>query len=520
MLQHRVGLSARFHRTMLALIGGAALLAPGLAAADDLVASTLPGSRATQIGETVTVFATVINISGKALDNCSVTLSGYPVTVDYTLTDPATNTPEGPVDTPFPMAVSALQTLVLSLTPSAALAPTQLPLVFGCDGAQSAQSLPGLDTVLLSAGTSQPADVIALAATSSNDGVVRLSGVGTAGAFVVATFNVGSDATLTVTPNTGSATLPLSLSICQTDPTSGACLSPPTASVTLDVPASATPTFAIFINSSAPVPFAPATTRIFVDFTDSSKVIHGATSVAVTNGATVATAPTGGGIYLGSIQIATGADTGTNLTTVFIVSEDGQLAGATAPSLTQAVTALFTGSLSVDTNLNLAASGSLIAGPGFTLPDGGTTSPMAIAGTLSPKSYIAGSFTAGTEEGSLNAAYQAGLYERAVSLSNFTGNWNMRDATSVTGTVVFQGDGSFTGTGTGTNNAGCSYNGQVSIPNGSFNAESVTLTISGCSLAGSYSGLATLYDFLSTNDTVIFGLSSGSQAAVNRLTRF
>jgi hypothetical protein len=507
-------------RAGLALIGAAALLAPGLALADDLVASTLPGSRAAEIGETVTVFATMINTSGKALDNCSVTLSGYPVTVDYTLTNPATNIPVGPADTPFPMATGAVQTLVLSLTPSAALAPTNLPLVFGCEGAQSAQSLPGLDTVLLSAGATQPADVIALAATPSNDGVVRLPGIGPEGAFVVATFNVGSDATLTVTPNTGGTTLPLSLSICQTDPTTGACLSPAAASVTLDVPAGATPTFAIFVGSSAPVPYAPATTRIYVDFTDSSKVNHGATSLAVTNGATVATAPTGGGIYLGSIQIATGPATGTNLATVFIVSESGQLAGATAPSLTQAVTSLFTGTLSVDTDLNLAATGSLIAGPGFTLPDGGTTAPMAIAGTLSPQSYIAGSFIAGTEEGALTAAYNAGLYERAVALSNFTGNWNMRDATSVTGTVVFQSDGSFAGTGSGTNNAGCSYNGQVTIPNGNFNAESVTLTISGCALAGSYSGLATLYDFLSPDDTVIFGLSSGSQAAVNRLTRF
>ena len=507
-------------RAGLALIGAAALLVPGLAAADDLVASTLPSSRATQIGETVTVFATMINTSGNALDNCSVTLSGFPVTVDYTQTNPATNVPEGPADTPFPMAVGAIQTLVLSLTPSAALTPTQLPLVFGCDGAQSAQSLPGLDTVLLSAGASQPADVIALAAVPSNDGVMRLSGIGQEGAFVVATSNVGSDATLTVTPNTGSATLPLQLLICQTDPVAGTCLGTAAASVTLDVPTGATPTFAIFVDSTAPVPFAPATTRLYVDFADSSKAIHGATSVAVTNGATVPTAPTGGGIYLGSIQIAAGAEIGTNLTTVFIVSETGQLAGATGASLTSSVAALFTGALSVDTSLNLAASGSLIAGPGFTLPDGGTTSPMTIAGTLSPQSYIAGTFTAGAEEGQLTAAYQAKLYERAVSLSDFTGNWNMRDATSVTGAVVFQADGSFTGTGTGTNNAGCSYNGQVTIPNGSFNAESVTLTISGCSLAGNYSGLSTLYDFQSTDDTVIFGLSSGSQAAVNRLTRF
>lgn len=505
---------------IIASLGCALALAAMPARADDLAAATLPSSRSAQIGQTVTAFATVINTSGKALSNCTVSLNGFPVALSYTETNPATNQPVGTPNTPFPLAIGATQTLVLGLTPSAALAPTQLPIVFGCSGAQPAPSLPGLNTVLLSAAATQPPDIVTLAATPSGDGVVRMPSVGQPQAFAIATDNLGTDATITVSVNEGTATLPVSLTVCQTNSGTGACLSAPASTVTLDFPGGATPTFTVFVNATAPIPFAPATTRLFVEFTDSSNDVRGGASVAVTNNPSVTTAPTGGGIYLGSIQIGSGPATGQNLATVFIVDEAGQLVGAAAHSITSAVLSLFTGTMSVNTSLDFALSGTLIAAPGQTLPDGTPTSALAINGTVSPKSFIAGEFVSAAETGILTGTYNAGLYERPVSLSLLSGNWNLRDSTSVTGTVQVQADGSFTGVGTGTNNAGCQYSGQVSIPNGNFNAETVSLTISGCAIAGSYTGLAALYDFLSKNDTIIFGLSTGSLADVNRLTRF
>jgi hypothetical protein len=503
-----------------ALACAATLLVPAFARADDLVAATLPSSRSAEIGETVTAFATVINASDQAFTGCTVSLTGAPVTLAYTATNPATNEPIGPSNTPFSLAVGASQTMILALTPSAALAPTQLPLVFGCNGAEPAASLPGLNTVLLSAEAAQPPDVVALALTASEDGVLRLPGVDQPGAFVVATFNVGSDATITVSANTGIATLPVTLTICQTNPTTGACLSAPAASVTLDIPQGGTPTFGIFADTSAPVPFSPATTRVFVTFEDASDVERGATSVALTNAATVASAPTGGGIYIGAIQVASGPAIGQTLPAVFIATETGALVGAVAQSFTSPVTALFTGTLAANTSLGFTVTGSLIATPTFTLPDGATTSPLTIAGALSPQSYVVGEFSATDEVGILAAAYDAKLYQRAVSLALFEGNWNLRDATSVTGTFQVQANGAFTGIGTGTNNAGCLYSGQISIPDPNFNAEALTMTITSCSLAGSYTGLGALYDFLSTDDTVLTGLSSGTMASASRLTRF
>jgi hypothetical protein len=53
------------------------------------------------------------------------------------------------------------------------------------------------------------------------------------------------------------AKLPVILAICQTNPTSGACLSPPAPSVTTDIPQNATPTFGVFVTGSAAVAKSP-----------------------------------------------------------------------------------------------------------------------------------------------------------------------------------------------------------------------------------------------------------------------
>lgn len=507
---------------MLAL--GAGLLYPHLARADDLEAATLPESRSALVGQTVTAFATVINTSGRALSGCAVALTGFPVTVDYVTSNPATNAINGIADTPFSLAIGASQTLVLSFTPTAVLSPTDLPLVFSCSGANPAPSFPGLNTVLLSASNTQPPDLVALIATVSNDGVVQMPAINQAAAFAVASVNVGADATITVSADTGNLTpSPVTATICQTVPSTGACMAAPAASVTLNVLPNATPTFGVFVTSTEAVPFAPATTRVFVRFLDGNGVVRGATSAAISNGATVATAPTGGGIYEGKIAISGGADSGSTVDVVFIAGENGRFSGVTAASLSSPVNALFSGFLSVNTSLGFAASGNLIAAPGFTLPDGGTTSPLTVNGTLSPAGYVTGLFsTTNGETGALAASFISGLYNRPVTLSQFAGNWNLRDSSSVTGTVMFDSIGNFTGTGTGTNNSGCRYAGSVSVISANFNAESVTMTITGCALAGTYTGLAALVDFLGTDDTVVFGLSSSdnTQAQTSRLTRF
>jgi len=92
---------------------------------------------------------------------------------------------------------------------------------------------------------------------------------------------VGYGDTITAEIDFNGFSLPLDVGICQTEPTTGACYAAPTTSVTVDIAAGETPTFAVFAQATAPIDFDPATARIFVRFVDGSGNEHGATSVAI-----------------------------------------------------------------------------------------------------------------------------------------------------------------------------------------------------------------------------------------------
>jgi hypothetical protein len=93
--------------------------------------------------------------------------------------------------------------------------------------------------------------------------------------------NVGAGGSITASADTGSATLPVNIFLCQTDPVNGQCISAVGPSVTTTINAGATPTFGIFVQGNGTVPFDPAGNRIFVRFKDSGGVTRGSTSVAV-----------------------------------------------------------------------------------------------------------------------------------------------------------------------------------------------------------------------------------------------
>jgi hypothetical protein len=248
-----------------------------------LQASVLPESRSAQVNGTVTAFATIINAGPNPVAGCNIApLSGLPGTFVYQTTDPSTNALTGSPNTPVAIpGNNQLQTFVLAFTPSAAFAPTNSVYSFSCADVPAAPIFNGVNTLLLSASTTQPPDVVALGATTTNNGVVVVTGSPSVGAFAVATDNLGSGDTITVGTNTGSATLPIVVTICQTNPSTGACLQTPSSTVSTTINSNGTPTFGIFVSASGTVPFLPASNRIFVTFTDSTNAIRGETSVAV-----------------------------------------------------------------------------------------------------------------------------------------------------------------------------------------------------------------------------------------------
>ena len=249
-----------------------------------LAAAILPGARSVEAGTPATVFATMINAGSSDLASCFPSLPATApsgLSFDYQTTDPTTNRATGVADQPVSIAAKGSQSFVLGFSAAGALSAAALPVVFDCTGVNAAPSTIGLDTVDLLFSATPVADIIALAATSSNDGTVHVGTGG--GAFAIATIDAGAAATITATADTGTATLPLTILLCETNPT-GQCLAPPAGSVTLSFAANATPTFSIFIAASGAVPFDPGDSRIFVRFKDAGGTSHGATSVAVTTG--------------------------------------------------------------------------------------------------------------------------------------------------------------------------------------------------------------------------------------------
>ena len=259
-----------------------ATLTIGDAGPASIVSSVLPASRSVQVGTPATAFAAIINTGSTIVTNCGLGFGGSsPAGFTFQTTDPTTNAVAGALNAPANIAAGGVQTYVFSVTPFVAFDPRDVPILAGCSNTGPAPTVVGLNTLLLSASDVPVPDVVALAATATNDGIVTLPGANGAAAFAVATVNVGIGASITASADTGAVTQPITIMLCQTDPATGVCTSAIGASVTTDIGANATPTFAIFVQGSGNVLFDPARNRIFVRFKGAGDVTRGATSVAV-----------------------------------------------------------------------------------------------------------------------------------------------------------------------------------------------------------------------------------------------
>ena len=247
-----------------------------------LLAAMLPSSRSVQVGVPATAFATIINAGSVAATGCGISvIPALAANFSYQSTDPATNQVTGSPNTPVNIPAGVAQSFVISLTPTSPIVSTDVQFNYSCTNASSAPNFVGLNTLLFSASATPVPDIVALAATLTNDGIVNIPGTTGTGAFAVATVNVGASGSITASADTGSAALPVNILLCETNPTTGQCISAIGPSVTTQINANATPTFAILVQGGGTVPFDPAMNRIFVRFKDSGNVTRGSTSVAV-----------------------------------------------------------------------------------------------------------------------------------------------------------------------------------------------------------------------------------------------
>jgi len=257
-----------------------------------VVAAMLPGARSGFVGGTpITIFASVVSRQSTPAQSCAITApNGAPTNFSYRRVD-ATNTAIGTTNPVFDLASGGSASFILVMSPQSAT-PAQgytfFPVVT-CENA-ALTAVEGVNSFTLSIGTAPVPDILSIAATPSADGVIRIANSGAVNFMTAAAVNIGAgdgsaganEATITVTADTGSADLPLTLQVCETASTGG-CLAPRSSEVT-SVFGSEAKFFAVFARaqSGSAIPFNPAGARVYLRFRDANGTIRSVTSAAVT----------------------------------------------------------------------------------------------------------------------------------------------------------------------------------------------------------------------------------------------
>ncbi|MBK8618541.1 MAG: hypothetical protein IPN96_15810 [Anaerolineales bacterium] len=243
----------------------------------NLVNSVLPTSRSIPVGTTATIFNTVINAGTSTAHGVTISMVEPPTGIfDYQQTDCNTNVVIGMPNVSLELAPGGVLCYVLSFTPSAPFAVTNVHIQAQANNAPSTNLLTGINTWLLRSTAVAGPDVIALTTTTDFHQVACTG----ANAFAVALSNVGVAATgdITVTANTGAAFLPISISVSETNPGTGAIIGD---NILQGVGAGENRTVAVFVTFGRCILFDPAANRIFIEFRDASNNVVGSTSTAV-----------------------------------------------------------------------------------------------------------------------------------------------------------------------------------------------------------------------------------------------
>ena len=259
-----------------------------------IVAATLPGARSGYVGGgDITVFMTVLSRATTPAQACRVTAANdAPFALTFRQIN-AQNEVVGEVNPLFDLGNGGGINFVVALTPTRttdASGYVFLPQI-SCENADLAP-IEGVNSVLVSIGDSPVPDILSIGATPSADGVVRIPETGNRINFLsAAALNIGvgdgsagaNQATVTASVDTGAASLPVTLEVCETASTGG-CITPRgVTDVTTVFDQNVAKFFAVFVraNGEETVPFDPANARVFLRFADASGAIRSVTSAAI-----------------------------------------------------------------------------------------------------------------------------------------------------------------------------------------------------------------------------------------------
>ncbi len=281
----------------------------------DMLASILPTHRSASKDGTVSFFATVLNASTTdTLTNCKPVFTADQSPQDiarkasFTFqTVDGANALTGSPNTAIDITPSTFQGFVFGvdgkLNTSGDAFTSDLSVRFQCDNGTPQDNVYLNTASIFVSDSKSPMDALSIAQTPTADGIVNITTAGGSEAFAVAATNLGAggaqnvvvtptlDVPVDIADNSRETKIPspfsdiASLSICETNSATGACLAPPTASVIASLGAGVS-TFSVFVtaNATTGIGLVPQWLRVTVNFVPQSAAMNeiaGRTSVAI-----------------------------------------------------------------------------------------------------------------------------------------------------------------------------------------------------------------------------------------------
>jgi hypothetical protein len=210
-----------------------------------------------------------------------------PANFSFQTTDPLTNQLTGTPKTRVPIAAGATQSFLVAFSPNNSIFPIDVVLGYACDNVGAVDPIIGVNSLLLTFSATPVPDMIAVGLTPSNDGYSHTGGANGTGIFVIAATNIGASGPLIAKVRLSNPSLPLTATVCQTDPNTGQCLSTPSASAFVTIDQNQNTTWTAFLTANGAIPTDPAQNRVYFEFYDDNLgtpgTIRGSTNTAVTS---------------------------------------------------------------------------------------------------------------------------------------------------------------------------------------------------------------------------------------------
>ena len=250
-----------------------------------LVSAVLPYARSMSAFAPATAFATVINSGSVEAQTCTLALQNTTgqaatPTFSYQQTNAATNLPVGPQNPTFNILPGAPASFVFSATYVATAANDEVFVVADCANSDPSARGAGVNSALISAAAGNSPDIVSVAATAPTPGIADLPSDGRRGAVALSAINIGSAGAVVLRGDLGPVSLPLEIEFCETDPGTGACITPRVLELDVTFAQNEVKTFAMFIRAHGPIRFVPERFRVFAIFQE-GQASRGGTSVAL-----------------------------------------------------------------------------------------------------------------------------------------------------------------------------------------------------------------------------------------------